>query len=70
MILMKETTVWKDVIRQPNHTYLADENKRKIYGYFKWHNPQDFEMLKNPMTIDTRYRTFKVIKTNLTFKAV
>jgi hypothetical protein len=67
---MKETTVWKEVVRQPNHTYLADENKRKIYGYFKFSNPKDFQMFKKPITIDTRYRSFKVVKDNLTFKAV
>ena len=68
MILMKETTVWKDVTRQPNHTYVASEDKRTIYGYFKWHNPKDFEMFKTPTKIDTRYRTFKVIRKDLSFK--
>jgi hypothetical protein len=62
MILAKETTVWDCEHRQPNHTYLMSNNKEKIFGYFKWHNPKDFMMFKNPIRIDKRYRTFKVIK--------
>jgi hypothetical protein len=62
MILAKETTVWECEHRQPNHTYLMSNNKEKIFGYFKWHNPKDFMMFKNPIRIDKRYRTFKVIK--------
>lgn len=62
MILAKETTVWDCDHRQPNHTYLMTNNKEKIFGYFKWHNPKDFMMFKNPIRIDKRYRTFKVIK--------
>ena len=62
MILARETTKWDDVGRQPNHTYLMSDNKEKIFGYFKWHNPKDFTMFKKPMRIDKRYRTFKVIQ--------
>ena len=62
MILAKETTVWKDVKRQLNHTYLMSESMDKVFGYFKWNNPKDFTMLSKPMRIDKRYRTFQVIK--------
>lgn len=62
MILAKETTKWDCEHRQPNHTYLMSNNKEKIFGYFKWHNPKDFMMFKNPIRIDKRYRTFKVIQ--------
>lgn len=62
MILAKETTEWDCEHRQPNHTYLMSDNKEKIFGYFKWHNPKDFMMFKNPIRIDKRYRTFKVIQ--------
>lgn len=65
MKLVKETTVWKDVQRQPNHTYLMDDKMEKVFAYFKWHNPQDFQMLKTPMRIDRRYRTFKVIESGI-----
>lgn len=65
MILAKETTVWKEVTKQPNHTYLMSDTKSKIYGYFKFNNPNDFMMFKKPIRIDTRYRTFKVIKKDI-----
>jgi hypothetical protein len=38
------------------------DTKSKIYGYFKWNNPKEFTMFKNPIRIDTRYRQFKVIQ--------
>ena len=62
MILVKETTVWDDVKRQPNHTYLMSDSMEKAFGYFKWNNPKEFTMFKKPMRIDRRYRTFKVIQ--------
>lgn len=62
MILAKETTKWDCEHRQPNHTYLMSDNKEKVFGYFKWHNPKDFMMFKKPIRIDKRYRTFKVIQ--------
>jgi hypothetical protein len=68
MILVKETTKWEGVSRQPNHTYLMDDKMYKAYGYFKWNNPKDFTMFKTPMSIDKRYRQFKTIKTGLTMK--
>jgi hypothetical protein len=70
MILIKETTKWDVEYRQPNHTYLADDKMHKVYGYFKWHNPKDFMMFKNPMRLDKRYRQFKIIKTGLKMKGV
>lgn len=70
MILVKETTHWECEHRQPNHTYLADDKMHKVYGYFKWHNPKDFMMFKNPMRLDKRYRQFKTIKTGLKMKGV
>jgi predicted DNA-binding protein (MmcQ/YjbR family) len=68
MILIKEITKWDVEYRQPNHTYLADDKMNKIYGYFKWHNPKDFMMFKNPTRLDKRYRQFKTIKTGLKMK--
>ena len=68
MILVKEITEWDDVSRQPNHTYLMDDSMSKTFGYFKWHNPQDFQMFKQPIQIDTRRRKFKTIKRGLKFK--
>lgn len=62
MLLAKEITVWEGVTRQPNHTYLMNNSMSKIIGYFKWHNPNDFQKFKNPMGIDTRYRKFKILQ--------
>ena len=67
MILAREITVW-DTDFQPNHTYVMAESMDKIFGYFKWNNPNDFMMFKNPIRIDTRYRKFKVMKRNMYFK--
>lgn len=65
MILVKETTVWTGVTRQPNHTYLMDDKMSKIYGYFKWHNPKDLMMFNKPYRLDKRYREFTIIKKGL-----
>jgi hypothetical protein len=65
MILAKETTKWICEHRQPNHTYLMSDSMSKIYGYFKWHDPKQFQMFKNPLRIDKRYRTFKIIQKGL-----
>lgn len=68
MILVKETTPdWTDAIRPPNHTYLMSDNMETIYGYFKWHNPNDFVMLRTPLKIDRRYRKFKVLQSGYNF---
>jgi len=65
MILAKEITKWDVEYRQPNHTYLMSDSMSKIYGYFKWNNPKDFTMFKNPIRFDKRYRTFKIIQKGL-----
>jgi len=62
MILAKEITVWKVEHRQPNHTYLMNDSMTKIIGYFKWHNPNDFQKFKNPIGFNTRYRKFKILQ--------
>ena len=65
MKLVKETTIWKDVTRQPNHTYLMDDKMDKVFAYFKWNNHNDFVRLKTPLKIDRRYRTFKVLQSGI-----
>ena len=67
MILVRETTHWEDVSRQPNHTYIMDDSMSKSYGYFKWNNPKDFQMFSKPIKLDTRYRKFKVIQRGYKF---
>jgi len=70
MILVKEITNWQVEHEQPNHIYLMDDKMNKVYGYFKWNNPKDFMMFKNPRRLDKRYRQFKTIKTGLKMKGV
>ena len=70
MILAREITKWEIEFRQPNHTYLMSDSMDKIYGYFKWHNPNDFQMFSKPLRFDKRYRKFKVLKTNLSSKTI
>jgi hypothetical protein len=67
MILVKETTVWKEILRAPNHTYLMDDKMEKIIAYFKFGNSKEFQMFKKPIRIDRRYRQFKKIQTGLQF---
>ena len=68
MILVKEiTSDWVGVVCPPNHTYLMDDRMNSVIGYFKQHNPNTFHLLKNPLTIDTRHRKFKVMQTGYKF---
>lgn len=68
MILVKEITAdWDVEYRPPNHTYLMSDSMSKIYGYFKWHNPNDFVLLRTPLRFDTRYRKFKILQKGYNF---
>ena len=68
MILVKEITKnWTEISRPPNHTYLMDDKMEKVIGYFKWHNPNDFVLLRTQLKIDTRYRKFKILQTGYKF---
>ncbi len=64
MILAKEISNWAESY-QPNHTYLMSDSMSKIYGYFKWNDPKQFQMFKNPIRIDRKYRQFQVLKKNI-----
>lgn len=64
MILAKEITNWAESY-QPNHTYLMSDSMSKVYGYFKWNDPKQFQMFKNPIRIDKKYRQFQVLKKNI-----
>ena len=66
MILVLETTKW-EMDFQPNHYYLLDDSKSRIYGHMV-KGTKDMKILSRPMRFDKRYRTFKTIKKNLTFK--
>ena len=62
MILAREITKWDVEYRQPNHTYLMNDSMDKIIGYFKWHDPKEFQKFKKPLSFDTRYRKFEVMQ--------
>ena len=64
MILAKEITNWAESY-QPNHTYLMSDSMSKVYGYFKWNDPKQFQMFKNPIRIDKKYKQFQVLKKNI-----
>jgi hypothetical protein len=41
------------------------DSMSKVYGYFKWNDPKQFQMFKNPIRIDKKYRQFQVLKKNI-----
>ena len=65
MILVLETTKW-DMDFQPNHYYILEDNKSRVYGHMA-KGSKKMNMLARPMRFDPRYRKFKVIKKDLTF---
>jgi len=62
MILVQETTDWD----APNHYYLLNDSKYKLYGYIK-RGTKEMKIFSKALPFDKRYRKFKTIKTNLTF---
>jgi hypothetical protein len=61
MKIMQEITVWKDIVRQPNHVYLMDGDK--IVAYSKW-GKEPAETLRTPLRINRRGRKFVEVKDN------
>lgn len=57
MITVQETTKWD----APNHIYLLNDSKSKMYGYIPVGETVPY-MFKKPMFFDKRNRTFKEIK--------
>lgn len=55
-LLIQEVTDWD----APNHIYISDETKSKVYGYFPFPS-REAERFEKPMQFDTRYRKFKTL---------
>jgi len=55
MKALKEVTQWDVAYRQPNHTYLLDNNK--VVGYKPWHDGETV-FFDRPFKLDRRYRKF------------
>jgi hypothetical protein len=58
MKFYQETTNYKDAI--PNGTYLLSDDKSKMYAFIKAGSKSVFTF-KNPIRVDTRGRTFKLV---------
>lgn len=58
MKFYQETTNWKDDI--PNGIYLLNDSKTKMYAFVKAGSHSVFHF-KNPIQIDSRGRTFKIV---------
>jgi len=57
MITVQETTKWDT----PNHIYILNDDKSKMFGYIPVGNTEPV-MFQKPMKFDKRHRTFKEIK--------
>ena len=58
MKALLEVTKWSSKI--PNHTYLVNDNKEKLYAYIKV-GTKDVVELAKPIKFDTRGRKFKEV---------
>ena len=59
MIIVRETTEWKDTCL--NHIYVLSDDKSKMYGYVKA-GTLEHTRFKKPLVFDARGRTFKLLK--------
>lgn len=59
MLIVKETTVWKD--NTPNHVYVLSDDKRTMFGYVKA-GTTERKTFRKGMMFDPRDRTFVVLK--------
>lgn len=60
-VFVETTKDWS--VPQENHTYILSPDKRWMYGYVpKGKSARDAVMLKNRLQFDTRYRTFRELK--------
>jgi hypothetical protein len=67
MKFYQETTMWEGDI--PNHIYLLDDSKSKMYAYVKAGTDSVFTFTK-PISISTRGRKFTAIQNTFNYKIV
>lgn len=63
-----ETTEWSGTVA-PNHTYLMDDGKSKMFAYIKFGEGDPFRF-KNPIRIDIRGRKFKEVPNSWGFDII
>lgn len=68
MKFFEETTRWADASTS-NHVYLLSDDKSKMYAYVPVGTDSVFQF-KNPIRIDTRGRTFRVVSNTYNFNIV
>lgn len=56
----QETTEWDTPT--PNHLYVLNDDKSKMYAYIKSSN-NEHKVFKKPINFDPRRRTFKLLGT-------
>lgn len=61
MEAVRETTVWKDVSKQPNHEYLLDGDR--VVAYRPW-GTAEIQYLSGKIKIDRRGRKFERLDPN------
>jgi hypothetical protein len=59
MLVVKETTKWKD--GTPNHVYVLSDDKRSMFAYVNGLTGKATKF-GGRRTFDPRYRTFRIIK--------
>lgn len=65
MKFFQETTRWSQS-NACNHVYLLSDDKSKMYAYVQ-HGTDSVFKFKNPIRIDTRGRTFRVVSNTYNF---
>ncbi len=59
MKMFLETTKWEG--NTPNHTYILDDSKSKLFGYIKAGTKEEIILSKPMMGFNTSRRTFKLV---------
>ena len=66
MICVQETTKWGEH-PTPNHIYLLDDSKQKMFGYVR-SGTKELKTFAGPLRFDARRRTFKAVPNTFDIK--